>query len=144
MASYCPRCRHQFDITLFQFGRPVVCPCGYVMTGPGSTIGADAGPSGLEADRPLPVSPAGYPIDERQALARRLGVRRSKLGMWIPEGFAACPVDGELLTPQLEYLCDPSGEMSLRLVVRCKSCGRSARFCYRIDADGTPDPFPPG
>jgi hypothetical protein len=28
MAIICPDCSREFDITLFQFGRPVVCDCG--------------------------------------------------------------------------------------------------------------------
>jgi hypothetical protein len=28
MAILCPNCQHQYDVTLFQFGRSVVCDCG--------------------------------------------------------------------------------------------------------------------
>jgi hypothetical protein len=31
MAVVCPRCNRQYDITLFQFGRRVVCECGEVI-----------------------------------------------------------------------------------------------------------------
>jgi hypothetical protein len=29
MAIICPRCKSQYDITLFQFGRTLKCDCGY-------------------------------------------------------------------------------------------------------------------
>ena len=31
MAIICPKCKSQYDITLFQFGRTVRCDCGYVI-----------------------------------------------------------------------------------------------------------------
>ncbi len=36
MAITCPRCNRQYDITLFEFGRRVVCECGEVLTAEGS------------------------------------------------------------------------------------------------------------
>lgn len=35
MAITCPRCNRQYDITLFEFGRRVVCECGEVLTAEG-------------------------------------------------------------------------------------------------------------
>jgi DNA-directed RNA polymerase subunit RPC12/RpoP len=32
MAIKCPDCGHEFDITLFEFGRDVICPCGRKIT----------------------------------------------------------------------------------------------------------------
>ena len=37
MAITCPRCNRQYDITLFEFGRRVVCECGEVITAEGSS-----------------------------------------------------------------------------------------------------------
>ncbi len=31
MAIICPKCKRQYDITLFQFGRTIKCDCGYVI-----------------------------------------------------------------------------------------------------------------
>lgn len=31
MAVICPKCKSQYDITLFQFGRTLKCDCGYVI-----------------------------------------------------------------------------------------------------------------
>lgn len=31
MAVVCPKCKKQYDITLFQFGRSLNCECGYVI-----------------------------------------------------------------------------------------------------------------
>lgn len=31
MAIICPKCRRQYDVTLFQFGRSLVCDCGAVV-----------------------------------------------------------------------------------------------------------------
>ena len=28
MAVICPKCQHQYDVTLFQFGRGILCDCG--------------------------------------------------------------------------------------------------------------------
>ncbi len=35
MAIPCPRCNRQYDITLFQFGRRIVCECGELITAEG-------------------------------------------------------------------------------------------------------------
>jgi len=35
VAITCPRCKRQYDITLFEFGRRVVCVCGEVVTAEG-------------------------------------------------------------------------------------------------------------
>jgi hypothetical protein len=35
MAIPCPRCNRQYDITLFEFGRKVVCECGEVISAEG-------------------------------------------------------------------------------------------------------------
>jgi DNA-directed RNA polymerase subunit RPC12/RpoP len=32
MSLSCPNCGRQFDVTLFEFGRHVVCECGEVVT----------------------------------------------------------------------------------------------------------------
>ena len=37
MAIPCPRCNRQYDITLFQFGRKVICECGEVVSAEGSS-----------------------------------------------------------------------------------------------------------
>jgi hypothetical protein len=34
MAAICPSCGQEFDVTLFQFGRAVVCDCGRVLREP--------------------------------------------------------------------------------------------------------------
>ena len=31
MAIVCPKCKSQYDITLFEFGRTLKCDCGYVI-----------------------------------------------------------------------------------------------------------------
>jgi len=31
MAIICPKCKSQYDITLFEFGRTLKCDCGYVI-----------------------------------------------------------------------------------------------------------------
>jgi len=31
MAIICPKCGAQYDVTLFQFGRTIVCSCGQVV-----------------------------------------------------------------------------------------------------------------
>lgn len=31
MAIICPKCKSQYDITLFEFGRSLKCDCGYVI-----------------------------------------------------------------------------------------------------------------
>jgi len=31
MAIVCPMCKRQYDVTLFEFGRPVKCDCGHVI-----------------------------------------------------------------------------------------------------------------
>jgi len=31
MAIICPKCKSQYDITLFQFGRTLKCGCGYII-----------------------------------------------------------------------------------------------------------------
>ncbi len=31
MAIICPKCKSQYDITLFQFGRTLKCDCGYII-----------------------------------------------------------------------------------------------------------------
>jgi len=31
MAIVCPKCHRQFDVTLFQFGKPVRCECGHLV-----------------------------------------------------------------------------------------------------------------
>lgn len=31
MAIICPKCRSQYDITLFEFGKTLKCDCGYVI-----------------------------------------------------------------------------------------------------------------
>jgi len=31
MSIICPKCKSQYDITLFQFGRALKCDCGYVI-----------------------------------------------------------------------------------------------------------------
>ena len=38
MAAICPSCGQEYDVTLFQFGRPVVCDCGRVLREPSHTI----------------------------------------------------------------------------------------------------------
>jgi hypothetical protein len=35
VAITCPRCKRQYDITLFQFGRRIVCECGEIITAEG-------------------------------------------------------------------------------------------------------------
>ena len=34
MAAICPGCGRELDVTLFQFGRPVICDCGRVLREP--------------------------------------------------------------------------------------------------------------
>ena len=36
MAIICPRCKRQYDVTLFEFGRRIVCECGEVVSLGGS------------------------------------------------------------------------------------------------------------
>jgi len=36
VAVTCPRCNRQYDITLFQFGRRVICECGELVSAEGS------------------------------------------------------------------------------------------------------------
>jgi len=31
MAIICPKCKSQYDITLFEFGRTLKCDCGYII-----------------------------------------------------------------------------------------------------------------
>jgi len=31
MARYCPHCHRQYDVTLFQFGHEIICPCGALL-----------------------------------------------------------------------------------------------------------------
>lgn len=35
MAISCPRCNRQYDVTLFEFGRKVICECGEVISAEG-------------------------------------------------------------------------------------------------------------
>ncbi len=35
MAIVCPRCNRQYDITLFEFGRRLICECGEILTAEG-------------------------------------------------------------------------------------------------------------
>ncbi len=46
MAVVCPSCGRQYDATLFQFGREVLCECGRVVRGAGHTI--ELGPSSIK------------------------------------------------------------------------------------------------
>ena len=45
MAVECPRCRRQYDVALFQFGRTISCACG-------SRVGAEVLQRGVEAASP--------------------------------------------------------------------------------------------
>lgn len=62
MAITCPRCNRQYDITLFQFGRRIVCECGELVKAEG------LGPS--EGKGPAPMLSARE-HEERKLAARR-------------------------------------------------------------------------
>ena len=38
MAAICPACGREFDVTLFQFGNRVRCPCGRILAGSPHTL----------------------------------------------------------------------------------------------------------
>jgi hypothetical protein len=40
MSIRCPKCGREYDVTLFQFGRSVVCDCGQVVTREGNDFWA--------------------------------------------------------------------------------------------------------
>jgi len=55
MAYTCPKCCHQFDTTLFEFGRKVRCDCGEVVDiRRGHILQTNAAPSG---QKPEPRAP---------------------------------------------------------------------------------------
>lgn len=48
MALQCPRCRRQYDVTLFQFQRSILCECGEEID--------------LERGHRIAIEPAGPPL----------------------------------------------------------------------------------
>lgn len=62
MAITCPRCNRQYDITLFQFGRTIVCDCG-------QTIAAEGFPPPARADGEANI--ASREIEEAKVIARQ-------------------------------------------------------------------------
>jgi hypothetical protein len=62
VAITCPRCKRQYDITLFEFGRRIVCDCGEIIAAHGSAPPAQPN-----------VTPAPTPDELKQAklIARR-------------------------------------------------------------------------
>ena len=38
MAVRCPKCGREYDVTLFEFGRSVVCECGNIITPAGANV----------------------------------------------------------------------------------------------------------
>jgi hypothetical protein len=62
VAVTCPRCKRQYDITLFEFGRRVVCECGEVITAEGSV-------SPWREDAKSGASPKA--IEQSRLIARR-------------------------------------------------------------------------
>ncbi len=62
MAITCPRCNRQYDITLFQFGRRIVCECGEVVKAEGF-----APPDGKDTA----ALPSAQEQEELKLIARR-------------------------------------------------------------------------
>jgi hypothetical protein len=60
MAALCPSCGKEFDITLFQFGRAIVCDCGTVLHEPEHRI--------VLPRRDFPADPTGTPSTSRASI----------------------------------------------------------------------------
>lgn len=85
MAVYCPACGRQYDITLFGFGRTIVCDCGAVVSAGGAAAEESA------ADGAGPTEPFKVPIDgvlDLHAFAP------ADAGELVPEYLAACREKG--------------------------------------------------
>jgi len=91
MAALCPSCGKELDITLFQFGRAVVCDCGRVLHEPEHRIVLPGPPpartvtSSASKDvlprREFPADPAGAPSRSRASFpaGRDLRDERNRL-----------------------------------------------------------------
>ena len=53
MAIICPNCSRQFDVTLFQFGKPVRCDCGFLIDPLNWWLGPDIDAERVKEERKL-------------------------------------------------------------------------------------------
>jgi hypothetical protein len=72
MSLRCPKCGREFDVTLFQYGRAVRCPCGELLSsGDGHTVHADRAEGNEQSGSSRTGGASGIDIDW-EALEREI------------------------------------------------------------------------